>query len=163
SALKMIGRLQIPQIIGFRGKLVGSTLYVAGREGGVATVNLTNPASPQLVSVLDTPGQAFGIDVSGTTAMVADRSVGVSFLDNATGTLRLTGTQAVGGDAWDVALGGANLYIADESGLAVIENVVAPPRIVTSLLSISADATVTGLAGAVTGLGTLTVEVKNSA
>ncbi|HSP14146.1 MAG TPA: Ig-like domain-containing protein [Thermoanaerobaculia bacterium] len=162
NAMKMVGRLQIPQIAGFRGRLVGSTLYVAGKDGGVAAVDLSTPTAPGLLSVVDTPGQAFGIEVSGTTAMVADRGAGVTFLDNGSGTLRTIGTQPVGGEAWDVALGGANLYIANDQGLVVLQNVAAPPRIISSMIAVSADGTVSGSTGAITGLGPLSVDVKNS-
>ncbi|MGZ8829304.1 MAG: hypothetical protein ACXW2Q_02890, partial [Thermoanaerobaculia bacterium] len=157
------GGLHIPQIAGFRGKIDGSMLYVAGGDGGVAMVDLSNPAAPHLVSVLNTPGLAFGIEAAGSTVIVADRAAGVSFLDSSTGTLRLTGAQAIPGDGWDVALGGGSLFIANDLGLATIENVLAPPRINASLISVGADGTTTGQPGAITGGAPLTVTVQNLA
>jgi hypothetical protein len=60
TALKKVAELTIPQITGFRGRISGSMLYVAGQEGGVASVDLSNVAAPMLRLVVDTPGQAYG-------------------------------------------------------------------------------------------------------
>ena len=40
--------------------------------GGLQVIDITNPASPQIVGSVDTPGYAYGVATSGTHACVAD-------------------------------------------------------------------------------------------
>src|SRR5207237_9914609 len=67
NALKKVGELQIAGIDSFRAKVVGSTLYVAGGDGGVAIVSVAQATAPQLLSVVNTPGGARGGGGVGTT------------------------------------------------------------------------------------------------
>ena len=46
--LKVMVSYDVPNFDGFRGKIVGNTLYIAGIGGGLAVVDLTNPLSPVL-------------------------------------------------------------------------------------------------------------------
>jgi hypothetical protein len=95
---------------------------VAGQDGGIAIVDLANPAAPAPIAVKDTPGLAYGVAVSGATVAVADRGLGVTFVDPATGADR--GHQLCG-DAWGVAISGSDLYVAASVGLTVMRNAVA--------------------------------------
>jgi len=103
----------------FRGKVAGSTLFLAGTNGGVAVVDLSNPAAPVVNTILPM-AEAYGVDSSGSTVAVADGGAGVTFLDatNPAAPVKL-GTQAVGGSAWSVLFNRGNLYVANEQGLAV--------------------------------------------
>ena len=161
SDLKIVASLPIPQIKGFRGVVDGKTLWVAGEDGGVAAVDLTNPAAPTFV-VYNTPGVARAADAAGSTVVVADAS-GVTFLTPGIG---VVGTQAVGGSVWDVALHRGVVYAANEQGIAVITGVATPPIVEKRLISLTTDratmATATGAAQAITGLSPLTYELTNA-
>ncbi len=50
----------------------GTYAYVADGASGLQVIDITNPASPQIVGSVDTPGYAMGVAVSGTYAYVAD-------------------------------------------------------------------------------------------
>ena len=50
----------------------GTYAYVADSSSGLQVIDITNPASPQIVGSVDTPGYAYGVAVSGTYAYVAD-------------------------------------------------------------------------------------------
>src|SRR5438552_10377236 len=167
NALKKVGELQIAGIDSFRAKVVGSTLYVAGGDGGVAIVSVAQATALQLLSVFNTPGVARGVDVVGTTLAVSDGN-GVSFYDTADpANPRLIGQQPTGGVAWDGAFGGKNLYVANDQGLVVVENVTAPPRIDTSRISIASSSTTTavvsGNAAAITGDVPVRIDVRDVA
>jgi len=150
----------------YRGKVIGNILYLAGTGGQLAIVDMTNPLSPVVKNVLDTPGNAYGDDGSGTLVAVADGSAGVTFLDGTDpANPIILGSQFVGGNAWSLVMNRGNIYVANETGLAVIQNVGAAPVVAPGLVTISGDgngnATITGLAKAVTGTGSLTADVKN--
>ncbi|HXI14091.1 MAG TPA: hypothetical protein VNM92_15820, partial [Thermoanaerobaculia bacterium] len=118
--------------------------------------------------VIKTPGSAHGVDLAGTVVAVADGGSGVSFVDAASGAgAQLTGSEAVGGTSWDVRFDRGMLYVANEQGVAVIENVGTPPTINEALVKVTTDgaslATVRGSAQSVSGHGPLSVEVKNVA
>ena len=53
----------------------GTHAYVADGYSGLQVIDITNPASPQIVGSVDTPGDACGVAVSGTHAYVADDAV----------------------------------------------------------------------------------------
>src|SRR5206468_8441131 len=79
--LKVVANLDIPSFDGYFGKIVGSTLYEVGVGGGVAVVDLTNPAAPTLVSITAAVPSARGIDVAGSLLAVGNGSNGVNFID----------------------------------------------------------------------------------
>jgi len=151
----------------YRGKVVGNTLYLAGTSGGMAVVDLTNPKVPVVKQIIDMPGTTYGVDGSGSLVIAADGGAGVTFLDatNAANPV-VVGSEVVGGNAWSVAINRGNIYVANEQGLAVIRNVGSAPIVSSSLVTISADgtghATVTGAATAVTGVGSLTIDVRDA-
>lgn len=158
------GELSIPEIAAFRGRVVGTTLYLAG-ETGAAIVDCSTPASPRVLWTGVTPGPARGVAVSGNTMVIASAGDGVAFFDTSTGaTTRLIGAQQSGGVAWDAGFGGRNLYVANDQGLVVVENVGAPPRIDPSKFTVAFDgagsAIVTGSAGAVTGQSGVTATIR---
>jgi hypothetical protein len=119
-----VAELSIPDATAFRGKILGSTLYVVGREGRIAAVDLSTPTSPRLIASAFTPGFAHGVDGTGTTVTVAGRGTGIGFFAASAGTINLTGSHVVGGDSWDVALAGSTLYVANDLGLIVVTDVI---------------------------------------
>jgi len=152
---------------GFRGKVVGNTLYIAGQTGGVAVVDVTDPANPVFQKIMATAGTAFGTGGSGNLVAIADGGAGVTFVDGSNpANPQIIGTQPVGGTAFSLVFNRGNIYVANEQGVAVIRNVGTAPIITSSLVTISSDgvghATVTGGASAVTGTGSLLLDVKNT-
>src|SRR6185369_4873817 len=125
-----VGQLSINNMVAFRGRIVGTKLYFGGYDGGTAIVDLTNPAAPALVTQVST-AIARGADISGSTFATANGSQGVTFYDVSANTLHQIGAQQTGGVAWDVAYGRGNLYVAVDTGLAVLANVAAPPAVDT--------------------------------
>src|SRR5207244_4857873 len=107
---------------------------------------------------IPTAGLAQGVDVSGSTIAVADASSGVTFFDatNRLAPVKL-GTQSTGGMAWTPLFYRGHLYVANEEGVAIVQDVAAAPTVDARLLTVTTDgastATLTGAAGAVTGLG----------
>jgi len=165
--LKKVADIDIPNLDGFRGKVAGTTFYLAGIDGGLAIVDLSNPSAPVLKSVMQTPGAPRAVDALGATIAVADGSAGATFLDSSpAGLPTVLGSQAVGGTAWDCVFSGANLYIATDQGLAVIQNLGTPPLIDRTLITITSDAattaTVTGAAKSVLGVPPLTLELRDA-
>ncbi len=158
--------LDIPNFDAFRGKVVGNTLYVAGRGGGLAILDVTDPRTPVLLKVMATAGSTNGVDGYGSLLAVADGGSGVSFLDITTpSAAQLFGTQPIGGNAYSVAFNRGHLYVVNEQGLVVIRDFGAAPNVAPSLVTVTFDgidtATVTGAAHAISGAGTLTFEARN--
>src|SRR5207244_10442662 len=58
NSLVRLTTLPIPNFDAIDGVVDGATLYVAGGDGGVAIIDLNNPSSPQIKSIIDTPGIA---------------------------------------------------------------------------------------------------------
>src|SRR6266540_6366571 len=102
---------------------------------------------------ISTAGMGGGVTGSGNRVIVADGQPGVSFIDVTTAaTPRIVATQQVGGTAWDAKLARGNLYVANDSGIAMIAGVVAPPLVTTSRISIvrtATGATISGAPGAI--------------
>jgi hypothetical protein len=166
SSLKKIADFDIPNFDAFRVTVVGTNAYIAGASGGLAVVNLSNPASPQLTGILSTPGYPLGVEAFGATLAVADASAGATFVDiSPVGMPTIIGNQPTGGSAWDCTFNGSTLYVANETGIALIDNLGTPPLIDRPLITITSNgastATVTGAVKSILGFGTLTVELRN--
>jgi hypothetical protein len=90
----------------------------------------------------------------------------VTFLDTEAVPPMLIGTQHVAGAAWDVLFDRGELYVADESGVAVIHNVAAPPAIDGKRIVVSTPAsgqvTVTGAPGSVAGHSPIEMQLQNA-
>jgi hypothetical protein len=59
----------------------GNTVFVADHEGGLVTVDVTDPANPRVLGSVVTGGQATGVDVDGNIAYVASGSAGLVVVD----------------------------------------------------------------------------------
>jgi hypothetical protein len=62
-------------------KVVGNYAYVAGRQGGLSVVDITNPANPVFLKSWNTTGYATSVDVRGNMAVVSSNSGGVYLFD----------------------------------------------------------------------------------
>lgn len=163
--LVKVADIDIPNFDGFRGRIIGSTLYLSGFGKNVAVIDLTNPQSPVVKNVIDTVGAPHGVVAAGTTLIAADGTRGVTFVD-LTGTPAITGVQAVGGSAWDALLIAGVLYVANENGLVVAGDVVAPPIVyparITVVANNAATARIVAQPHAVDGKSPLTIEARNA-
>lgn len=102
----------------------GAIAYVANYgAGGLRIVDISNPRNPVLLGSYDTSGDAYGVDVVGTTVYVADGGTGLTLIDasNPAEPL-LLGAIDTPGFAYDVAVSGAIAYVAESDyGLAMID------------------------------------------
>jgi hypothetical protein len=114
----------------------GTHAYVAAYEDGFLVIDITNPASSQIVGSVDTPGSAYGVAVSGMHAYVADYSSGLQVIDITNpASPQIVGSVDTPGFAYGVAVSGMHAYVADYgSGLQVIDITnPASPQIVGSV------------------------------
>jgi hypothetical protein len=126
NAMTYVADLPIASFTPVDAVIDGTTLYVSGGDAGVAIVDLTNPAAPQLVKLFDTPGFARGLAISGPNELaVADASgEGVTFVDvtNKQAPV-IKGSQLVPGNPADVKVVGKSVYVAADQ---VVDVVVRP-------------------------------------
>lgn len=101
-------------------EVVGSTAFVADGATGVVLLNVSNPASPALISTYNTAGTAREVIVSGNIVYVADGASGVSCFDiqnPSSPGANATGTIATGGTAYDIEISGNLLAVATGSNV----------------------------------------------
>jgi hypothetical protein len=105
--------------------MTGTMAYVAGGAGGFFIVNLSNPSAPSIAGSVDTPDNAWGIDVSGSLACVADRASGLQVIDVSNPSAPvILGSVDTPGNAMDVAISGSLAYVTDDdptAGFQVID------------------------------------------
>ncbi|HEX6177028.1 MAG TPA: hypothetical protein VF057_01615, partial [Thermoanaerobaculia bacterium] len=165
--IRRVAEVDVPNFDGFRGEIVGNTLYVSGTAGGMAVVDLSNPLAPQFVRVVQTPGFPRSIASFGTLLAVGDGSAGATFVDISAATNPVVlGSQVVGSSVWECVFNGTTMYVASEHGLAVIDNLGTPPLIDRSLMIPASNgiggATVTAGPGAILGIGPLSAQIRNA-
>jgi len=98
--------------------VTGNTAWVTDVYAGLYAVDVTNPASPVVVRTTDTPGQAYGVAVSGSYAYVADNPrVQVIQISPYAGIVHTVDTFG----ARKIVISGSFAYVADGGGLAVID------------------------------------------
>jgi hypothetical protein len=164
NAMTVVRDVDVANFDGFRGTVSGSTLYAVG-YGRAVSLDLANIATATPIA-LTTPGHPLGVDVSGPTLAIGDAGSGVAFYDITTPAApKYLGQQATGGSAWDVLFNRGALYVANESGITVINNVGSAPLIRTNLISITSDgngfAQVAGAPNAISGQPSLALSITN--
>ena len=127
-----IGSLPIPGI-GRRIEMRGTVLYIACTEGGLATVDVSNPEKPALLGTLlfDTAakaGEVFDVTLNGDYAYVADYRTGLYIVD-----IKDPSSMVIKGSftnfensadplPYDVYINGTNLYVCCEhDGLYIFD------------------------------------------
>jgi hypothetical protein len=97
--------------------------FLARGTNGLAILNVSNPASPQLLGSCGTPGYASAVRVSGGFAFIADGSglEIISVINPANPTL--VGSYETPGDASDVAVRSNLVYLAEGNAGLLILNV----------------------------------------
>jgi hypothetical protein len=120
---RLSGAITLPGRI-YRLVPAGALVYVAGDVFGLGIVDVANPASPALRGSLQIRGgQALGVAVSGTTAVVANMLSGAEIVDvSDPAKPRSLAAHFTDGYAHDVAVSGALAYVVDQpSGLSVLD------------------------------------------
>jgi len=103
---------------------VGNGLVcLAAHEAGLKVADVSNPLEPVLLDVLDTPGEARSVCLTGNLALVADGSAGLRLVDVSTPSALLeVGSYDTPGDARGVCSDGTRAYVADgATGILVID------------------------------------------
>jgi hypothetical protein len=112
--------------------VVGNYAYAAAGITGIDILDISNPASPTLVSKYDTSGTAHDVFVNGNFAYVADFAAGLQIIDisNKASPTRVGGYNTSGA-ASGVFVDGNFAYVADNSGLQIIDisNKASPTRV----------------------------------
>jgi hypothetical protein len=99
----------------------GDYAYVAA-QGAVSVFDVSTPANPVQVAIIDTPGSAEGVTVSGTYLYVADWDMGLRVYDISSPEAPAAAWSVdTPGYAYGVAVSGTYAYVADHAaGLRVI-------------------------------------------
>ena len=116
----------------------GNLAFVADGNAGVQIIDVSNPAAPTLVRTVDTPGTARGVDVEGTTLVVADDSpaFGLRVIDITNpATASIVGNVSLTGEIIDVDLSEGFAYVAAYTGGVHVVDVRVPsaPAVVGNL------------------------------
>ncbi|MCJ7549487.1 MAG: hypothetical protein MUQ30_07380, partial [Anaerolineae bacterium] len=114
-------------------QVVGTMAHVAAGSDGFRLIDVSEPATPTLVSTFDTPYSALASAISGTMAFVADGATGLMFIDiTEPMTPTEIGRHDTPGVAQDVALSGPYAFVADSNrGVRILDigNATAPSEI----------------------------------
>ncbi|OAD21880.1 LVIVD repeat protein [Candidatus Thiomargarita nelsonii] len=112
--------------------VAGNYAYAAAGSTGIDIIDISNPASPTLVSQYDTDGYARRVFVDGNFAYVADGRHGLQIIDisNKASPTRVGGYDTPG-LAFGVFVDGNFAYVADYAGLQIIDisNKASPTRV----------------------------------
>ncbi len=103
--------------------VIGNFAYLASGTGGLHIVDISNPSSPTLTGLYNTPGSAEGIHVVGNFAYIADNLSGLQIINisNPSSPV-LAGTYDTTGNAKGVHVVGNFAYVADDvDGLQIID------------------------------------------
>ena len=168
NSLVKVGDLDIPAFDGFRGKVVGTTLYLGGVGGGLAVVDLQRSDASGIEDDRADAGDAFSVDWPVRpsplpTAVRASRSSTPPTPSHRRSSAR--SRRAAMSGAPPSARG--MLYAVNEQALVVIQNVTSSPILDSSLLTIATDgASSVSIAGApryaFTGGAPITVNTTNT-
>ncbi len=96
--------------------VAGNLAYVAD-VSGLKVIDISVPASPVIIGSVNTPGNAYGVDVNPVTsiAVIADRSRGIQVIDISDPLNPAIMGSVDTGDAWDVVLRDNYAFVADYS------------------------------------------------
>ncbi len=132
------------------------SLVLAVGGQGIQVVDITVPTTPVSASILDVPGFALGVEVSGNVAFVAARQGGLSAVDlHDQSQPSLLGTVDVGGNAIDAFVRDDLCYVAASAGgLAIVD--VSDPGMMSVIGSAAGPYSVTsvGVLGSLAVVGT---------
>jgi len=128
----------------------GNHAYVADRESGLQVIDVTNPASPQIVGSVSMPGSAWGVAVSGSYASSREIRFTVELPQAAAPKATVSGTSvsgyvAAGSTVKLTADSGATIYYTtDGSAPTSASSVYSGPITLTKDVTIRAIAAASG-------------------
>jgi len=126
-ALPATGGFDRADLTGYVPSAVGATVLVPLADAGLAVVDVSNPAAPSLVRILDTPGNVAAIAVSGGLGVVADGAGGLRVLDLSDPVHPVeTGTLALSPGPVAVAADGASAWAVLEDGRVAVVDLTEP-------------------------------------
>ncbi len=118
-----------------RGVVVqGSHAYVADGHAGLQIIDITNPASPEIVGSIDTPDWAYHLAVSDGYVYLTDWDAGLQVIDVADpGNPVIVAALALAGPAGGIVLSGQSRIADWDVGMQVIDvaNPLAPELVAT--------------------------------
>lgn len=125
--LLLVGKMKLPFPLDvFSGpialQVVGNTVFATNGEGGLMLIDISNPASPKLVSSLPLPGFSVGLQVKGDKVFVTSRYSGIHTVDVSNqNSPRLLDAINVADVSGSVQYHNGTLYIGNEMmGIAVV-------------------------------------------
>jgi len=99
----------------------GGYTYIADEKGGLCIMDVSNPASPEVVGYCDTD-RATGVYVVDPLAFVADGDAGLRLIDISNPAYPVEVGHYTSAPAWDVHISGDYAYIASwNKGLTIID------------------------------------------
>lgn len=102
--------------------VMGSRVYVADGIGGLAVVDVSDPANPRVLGRAQTGGDAGSVVVQGSLAYVAAGSAGLAVVDvSDSAAPRLVGTAATPGNAVQVSIAQGRAWVADWNDVRVFD------------------------------------------
>ena len=108
-------------------------------------IYVISPANPEIIGSVDTPGEAYGVSVSGSYVYVADYKSGLQVIDISNpSSPTITSSVDTPGEAYSVYVSGSYVYVADgRSGLQVIDiSTTSNPEIIGSVYTPNSAGTV---------------------
>jgi len=101
----------------------GDHVYVADWAGGLAVIDVSDPAAPALTGTCALAGSAFGVAAAGDLAYVAVQAAGLQIVDiSDPASPTVAGGYDTAGSAYAVLHAGDLVYVADGfSGLAIVD------------------------------------------
>ncbi|HEY6212155.1 MAG TPA: hypothetical protein VIW45_07710, partial [Vicinamibacterales bacterium] len=161
--LVKVADFDIPNFVAARGRVSGSMLYLSGANE-VAVVDLSNPASPSVVSRAAITGGSDNLNIAGSDVFATAGANGLAQIDVSVPSAPfVVKTIPTGGTANDLLFYSNYVYVANETGLAVARLPIAPQidRSRITLARQTPNVSVTGTAMAITGAAPITVTVTN--
>jgi hypothetical protein len=120
--LTKISELEIANFDAIDGVVDGSTLYVAGGDGGVAIVDMINPFSPALKSTIRSIGTVRSVAVTGTNQIAFADGTGITFVDTTDkANPIIIGRQPLPGVVAAVTAIGKSIYVGAENYYHLIQ------------------------------------------
>ncbi|HUU77880.1 MAG TPA: hypothetical protein VMX55_06005, partial [candidate division Zixibacteria bacterium] len=121
NSISLVGSYVFPKDALVEGLLIdGDILYVGATTLGIYSLNVSNPASIQMIDFIEDSGQAFDFTKTENYLIVADGSAGLKIYDVSTNELIEISSATVFGVSRELVLYNEFIFVADSSkGLTV--------------------------------------------